>query len=258
MVTKTTRPVALITGVGLRQGIGAAIASGLAEDGWDIAFTYWKRYDERMSWGGDATGPDAVADTIAAAGGESYAIEADLSRPESPTEIFNGIEDHLGSVTALVISHCESVDSSTLDTSVESFDRHYAVNVRATWLLIRELGSRFVETSSGGRIVPLTSDHVVGNLAYGSSKAAADRVTLAAAHDLAHLGITANAVNPGPIDTGWMTEEHRNHASRLTPVPRMAEPRDAANLVRFLCSPEGGWVTGQLILSNGGFKSSIP
>jgi 3-oxoacyl-[acyl-carrier protein] reductase len=195
---------------------------------------------------------------IAAQGGHSVGIESDLSVTTSPAEVFDEAERQLGNVSALVISHCQSVDSAILDTSVESFDLHYAVNVRATWLLIRELGRRFVETPFGGRIVTLTSDHVVGNLAYGSSKAAADRVTQAAAYELAHLGITANAINPGPINTGWMTDAPLDHARKQTPIQRLAEPRDAANLVRFLCSPEGGWVTAQLLYSNGGFKSSIP
>lgn len=258
MVSESTRPIALITGAGRRHSIGAAIAAALAEDGWDIAFAYWKPYDERMSWGGDPEGPRVITEMIESKGGRSAGIESDLSLTTSPPALFDEVEQQLGTVSALVISHCQSVDSSILDTSIESFDLHYAVNVRATWLLIREFGRRFVERPFGGRIVTLTSDHVVGNLAYGSSKAAADRVTQAAAYELAHLGISANAVNPGPINTGWMTEAHLEHARQQTPIQRLNEPKDAANLVRFLCSPEGGWVTAQLLYSNGGFKSSIP
>lgn len=119
----------------------------------------------------------------------------------------------MGGVTALVMSHCESVDSGLLDTTVESFDGHFAVNARATWLLIREFGRRFTGERGTGRIVSLTSDHTVGNLPYGASKGAMDRITPAAAHELAHLGVTANAINPGPVDTGWMPEEVREPAS---------------------------------------------
>ena len=105
--------------------------------------------------------------------------------------------------------HCESVDSGLLDTTVESFDRHFAVNARATWLLIREFGRRFAAARGTGRVISLTSDHTVGNLPYGASKGALDRITLAAARELAHLGVTANVINPGPVDTGWMSEETR-------------------------------------------------
>nr|WP_050503673.1 SDR family oxidoreductase [Streptomyces rimosus] len=151
----------MITGVGRTVGIGAGIARRLAASGWNIAFTYWPPYDERMSWG-------------------------------------------------------------------------------------REPGA------SAGRIISLTSDHTVGNLPYGASKGALDRITLAAAHELAHLGVTANAINPGPVDTGWMREEVREHCIRSSPLGRLGTPRDTAHLVDSLCSREGEWINGQLLMSNGG------
>jgi len=255
------RPVALVTGVGRRRGIGAAIALALAEEGWDVATTWWSGYDDRMPWGRDPATADDVGAAVRHAGGRHLAIEADLAETATAEAVFDRVEATLGPVTGLVVAHCESVDSATLTATVETFDRHYAVNVRATWLLIAELGRRFPaagRTGLRGRIVTLTSDHVVGNLPYGATKAAADRVTLAAAYDLAHLGITANVVNPGPTDTGWMDDEVRAHAAAKTPLPRAARAEDAANLIRFLCSEEGGWITGQLLLSNGGFKGSIP
>lgn len=148
--------------------------------------------------------------------------------------------------------HCESSDSGLLDTTVESFDRHFAVNARATWLLIREYARRFRNVHGDGRIIALTSDHTVGNLPYGASKGALDRITLAAAHELGHLGISANVINPGPIDTGWMTDPIRDSGIRRTPLGRLGTPHDTANLVDFLCSPRGQWINGQLLFSNGG------
>ena len=145
------------------------------------------------------------------------------------------------------------MDSGFLDTTVESFDRHFAVNARATWLLIREYGRRFRGTPGAGRIIALTSDHTVGNLPYGASKGALDRITLAAAHELAHLGVSANVINPGPIDTGWMDDETRARCLARTPLGHPGTPADTAHLVEFLCSPEGHWINGQLLKSNGGF-----
>lgn len=157
-------------------------------------------------------------------------------------------------MTALVLSHAESVDSGLLDTTVEAFDRHFAVNSRASWLLIREYGLRFrgAPGTVTGRIVALTSDHTVGNLPYGASKGALDRITLAAAHELAHLGVTANVVNPGPVDTGWMSDDLREALVRGPRSAKLGTPRDTAHLVDFLCSPEGQWINGQLLKSNGG------
>jgi 3-oxoacyl-[acyl-carrier protein] reductase len=126
------------------------------------------------------------------------------------------------------------------------------VNARATWLLIREFGLRFQSTSGYGRIIALTSDHTVGNLPYGASKGALDRITLAAAQEFAGLGITANVINPGPTDTGWMTPELKSRITRETPLGRLGIPKDVANLVSFLCSFDGGWINGQLLASDGG------
>ena len=101
----------------------------------------------------------------------------------------------------------------------------------------------------------LTSDHTAGNLPYGASKGALDRVVVAAARELADLGITANVINPGPTDTGWMDEEMLRTIADATPLGRVGRPADAAHLVTFLCSPEGGWINGQLIHSDGGLHA---
>jgi 3-oxoacyl-[acyl-carrier protein] reductase len=247
------RPVALVTGVGRTVSIGAAIAAELAGSGWDLAVTYWTAYDERMPWGAEPGAAGAVAATLAARGAATAAISADLTDPAAPARVFDTAEQRLGPVTALVMCHCESVDSGLLDTTVESFDRHFAVNTRATWLLIREFGRRFRGTPGTGRVIFLTSDHTVGNLPYGASKGAADRITLAAAHELAPQGITANVINPGPVDTGWMTPELKDTLTRQTPLGRLGTPADTARLAGFLCSEEGRWINGQLLYSNGGF-----
>lgn len=246
------RPLALITGVGRTIGIGAGIARQLAASGWDIAFTYWTPYDRRMTWGEEQGAPTTITDSLTAHGVRTAAIEADLVDPDAPSRIFDEAERRIGPVTALVLSHAESVDSGLLDTTVESFDRHFAVNARATWLLIREYGLRFRAAPGSGRIIALTSDHTVGNLPYGASKGALDRITLAASHELAHLGVTANVINPGPVDTGWMNDELSQLLVRDTPLGRLGTPQDTAHLVDFLCSPQGQWVNGQLLKSNGG------
>ncbi|MFJ9259652.1 SDR family oxidoreductase [Streptomyces bacillaris] len=254
---QSARPIALITGVGRSIGIGAGIARQLAASGWDVAFTYWTPYDLRMEWGAEDGAAASIAKELAGAGARTAAIEADLTDPDTPARVFDEAEQRLGPVTALVLSHAESVDSGLLDTTVEAFDRHFAVNARASWLLIREYGLRFrgEPDAAAGRVVALTSDHTVGNLPYGASKGALDRITLAAAHELAHLGVTANVVNPGPVDTGWMNDELRRAVAQGTPLGRLGTPQDTAHLVDFLCSPQGQWVNGQLLKSNGGAAS---
>lgn len=165
----------------------------------------------------------------------------------------------LGGLSGLVMSHCESVDSSVLDTTVESWERHFAVNARAVWLLIRAFAEHLpAETTATvtGRIVALTSDHTAHNLPYGASKGALDRIVVAAAVELGSRGIRANVINPGPVDTGWMSPVIREAGVAQTPAGRLGTPNDTADLVRFLMSDAGGWINGQILYSNGGFRTS--
>lgn len=247
------RPLALVTGASRRVGIAAACVTRLARDGFDVAWTSWSPYDERMPWGADDDAARQLTSAVTAAGGRPLRIEIDLAGTGAAEGVFDRVRTELGRApTCLVLCHAESVDSNLLGTSVESFDRHYAVNVRATWELLRAFALHFPAAARGGRIVAMTSDHTVGNLPYGATKGALDRVVLAAAHELAHLRVTANVVNPGPTDTGWMSEELKAEVAARTPLGRVGTPADAANLVSFLCSPDGGWVNGQLLMSNGG------
>ena len=259
--TTADRPaprVALVTGVGRRRSIGSELALGLAADGWDLALGHWQPYDERLGYERGTDDPAAVAEECRALGRRVELLPGDLADPAVPEALVAAATERLGPVTGLVMSHCESVDSGILTTSLESWERHYAVNARATWLLVRAFAERLPEQPPGGppaaHVVALTSDHTAHNLPYGASKGALDRIVIAAAAELAHLGITANVINPGPIDTGWMTDETRANLTSLQPTGRLGTPSDTADLVAFLLSDKGGWVTGQVLKSDGGFS----
>lgn len=237
----------LVTGVGRSVGIGNAIATALANDDWTVVTSGHVDYDAKMSWGADADGPPQP--------GVAH-FEADLADPDAAQQLIAQASEIAGPLTGLVMCHCESVDSSILTTTVDSFDLHFAVNARATWLLIKAFAEQFPEggTVPAGRVVAITSDHAEFNLPYGSSKAALDRIVIAAATELADLGITANVINPGGTDTGWMTPDIVDHVLERNIQPRVGLPQDCANLVRFLCSPEGQWVNAQLLYSDGGLR----
>ncbi len=250
-----TRGTVIVTGVGRRRSIASAIAVGLAADGFDLVLNHWRPYDERVALVGGAGDPAEVAAECRDLGVRVDVVAADLADPDAPARLVAAAP---GRLRGLVLSHCESVDSSILDTTVDSWDRHFAVNARASWLLVKAFAERLPDAPSTevtGSIVALTSDHTAHNLPYGASKGALDRLVIAAAAELGGRGLRANVVNPGPIDTGWMTDEIRTAALERTPTGRLGTPSDIADLIRFLLSDAGGWITGRLLHADGGFAA---
>ena len=246
------RKVCLLTGAGRAGSIAHGIARGLAESGWDLGLVTLPAYDREV-FGTPSGELSELVTELRERGAEVHVVDADLSDVETPARVVDEVAERLGALDALVLSHSHSIDSSILDTTPEAFDRHFAVNARAAWLLIRAFANQV--GPSGGAVVALTSDHVIHNLPYGASKGALDRIVVAAAGELGHLGIRANSVNPGPIDTGWMDDGIRASGLARQPTGRLGTPADIARLVSFLVSEDGSWVTGQLIKSDGGFST---
>jgi 3-oxoacyl-[acyl-carrier protein] reductase len=252
------RGTVLVTGVGRRRSIAAGLALGLADDGWDLVLNYWAPYDDRLGYERGAHDTEDIAAECRRRGVKVAVLAADLAEADVPARIVE-IAAATGGLRGLVMSHCESVDSSILSTTLESWDRHFQVNARAAWLLIKAFAEHLparATTEVRGTVIALTSDHAVHNLPYGASKGALDRIVVAAAVELAGRGIRANVINPGPIDTGWMTPEIRQSGVAQTPAGRLGTPADTASLVRFLMSDAGAWITGQVLYSNGGYRTS--
>lgn len=218
-------PVALITGAARANSIAAGIAPRLITDGWDVATS-------------DLQDADYICD---------------LSSATGPDELISAVARDRGPINALILSHAHGIESGILDTTAESFDAHIAVNARASLLLIAAFARQAPE--DGGAIVALTSDHTTGNLPYGASKGALDRIVISAARELGPKRISANVVNPGPIDTGWMDDELRSALTPAHPLGRLGTPADIAAIISFLVSDEGRWVSGQLINTDGGFSA---
>jgi len=188
-------------------------------------------------------------------------VEIDLSESNTPGKLFDLVCSELGPPSILVNNAAHSTRDGFMNLDAKILDDHYAVNMRATFLLSVEFARRFSHSQNAmGRIINLTSGQalgpMIGELAYAATKGAISAFTLSLSAEIAPLGITVNAVNPGPTDTGWMTEEIKQELLSRFPIGRIGLPEDAARLVAFLASEEAQWITGQVLNSEGGFIRS--
>ena len=248
--------VALVTGTSRRRGIGTEICRTLAAGGADVFFTHWVPFDRTQPAGADPEAPATLLAELRAMGIRAESMEIDLSLPDSPEKLLDAATGSLGPHSILVNNAAYSTRDGFERLDAATLDAHYAVNVRATALLSVTF-ARHYRGGPGGRIINLTSGQSLGpmpgELAYAASKGAIEAFTLTLAAEVGHKGITVNAVNPGPTDTGWMTEELKEELSAKFPAGRVGEPEDAARLVAFLAGDEARWITGQILHSEGGF-----
>ena len=251
--------VALVTGVGRRQGIGSAVCLALASRGADVVLSYWNAYDRVMPWGSNEDEPEALLGELRAAGIRAEGIEMDLSRSDSARLLLDATEERLGRSSILVNTAAHSTRDGFETLDAVALDAHYAVNVRAMALLSVGFARRY-PGGPGGRIVNFSSGQSLGpmpgELAYVATKGAIEAFTRTLAAEVGNKGITVNAVNPGPTDTGWMTEELKREIAPKFPSGRVGQPEDAAKLVAFLVGDGAAWITGQVIHSEGGFFRS--
>ena len=260
-----TGRVALVTGA--NHGIGRATAMLLAERGASVVLTYLRdessdQYPAAYRANRMLDG-EAVADAIRDRGGSASAIEADLSDAAIASTLFTHARANFGDVDILInnaTGHC-SHDSfagnraggkaGAEPVDAESIDKNFAVDAKATALLISEFARRHLDRgATWGRIVGLTSGGPMGfpgEVTYGAAKAALENYTMSAAVELGDFGITANVVYPPVTDTGWVTEEIRGFVDQSSDHFHVADPEDVARVIAFLCSDDASMVTGNII-----------
>jgi 3-oxoacyl-[acyl-carrier protein] reductase len=247
---------ALVTGATRKAGIAAAVARALAEDGWDVATTGWRPYDETEPWGSRSQEAEELVKELRAQGARAAFWEDDLRDPDAAERVVGWAEAEIGPLSALVVVHTRSRAGRLLETEVAEWDHHLEVNARGAFLLCAAFARRWAGEPGSGRIVLYTSrPPLAGEVAYAASKGAIEWLVFSLGAELASLGITVNAIDPGPTDTGWLDDspELRERLLEEHPLGRLGRPEDSASLVAFLCSTRGGWVNGQVLACDGGF-----
>lgn len=277
--------VVLITGA--NHGIGAATARAFAAQGAKIFITYFRPphdYSEaQLQQAKDAQIPgdalyrvgqqqtiDPLLAEIQQAGGTAVAVEADLIDVAVITQLFEQCEAELGPVDVLVNNHthciCETFDPElTSDErggaqmiSAREIDKHFAVNVRATALLMNEYFQRYLARSATwGRVINISTDAAhchPANVSYAATKHAIESYSRSAAVEMGKYGVTVNVVAPGPVQTGYITPESVAEQTAHIPMGRVGEPEDIADAVVFFASEQARWITGQLLYVGGGWQ----
>jgi 3-oxoacyl-[acyl-carrier protein] reductase len=251
---------AIVTGVSRRMGIGFAIARRLASLGANVLAHGWSPQDAEQPWGADPAGPEGVLraarDNLPPKAGGIERYEADLIDPGSCTQILEAASRKFGHIDILVANHARSSEQDLATLTAEELDRSWAVNVRATLLLIQGF-ARQHDGRAGGRVVLFTSGQHIGpmpnELPYIATKGAIQQLTTSLAAALIGQRITVNCINPGPTDTGYAPPDVHEELATKHPQRRWGQPEDVARLAAWLVSDEGAWITGQTLVSDGGF-----
>lgn len=240
---KLAGKVAIVTASS--RGIGKATVKRLAQEGAAVAVNYVSSSDKA----------NAVVEEIKQSGGRAIALQANVANQEDVQRLFSETEQQLGKIDIVVNVAGISVFKPHVELTDEDFDKVFEVNARGAMYMLQAAanhiqdGGRIVQFSTGG-----TSQPTPGGGLYAASKAAGERFAFCLAKELGDRHITVNAISPGVTDTDGLTldEESVNQLIQQTPLGRLGQPTDIADVVAFLVSDDAHWLTGQNIQANGG------
>jgi 3-oxoacyl-[acyl-carrier protein] reductase len=249
-VGNLTGKIAVVTGAS--KGIGASIAEHLAAAGASVVVNYAT----------SKAGADAVVERITSKGGKAIAVQGDVSKPGDIVKLFAETKKFYGKLDILV-NNAGIFEFLPLEAiTPEHFHKQFDLNVLGLLLTTQEAVKLI--GADGGSIINVSS--IVGPMpaptasVYSASKAAVDAITVSLAGELGSRKIRVNSINPGMVETeglhavGFAESDFRKHTESITPLGRIAQPRDIATVAVFFASDDAGWVTGQTLLLTGGAR----
>ncbi len=237
---------ALITGSS--RGIGAATARRLAREGYAVTINYLTNHDMAA----------AVVQEIEAGGGRAIFRQADVADAAAVGALFDANEEAFGGVD-VVVSNAGIMNVGPFAAMEdEAFDRMIATNVKGSFNVLREASRR---VRDGGRVITLASSIILSKPAftapYAASKAAQEIFASTLAKELGGRNISVNSIAPGAVDT-QLLRQHGEAAlagiPEATPLRRLGQPDDIANVIAALCASDGAWINGHNVFANGGLS----
>lgn len=242
-MVKLTGKVAIVTAAS--RGIGKAIAKRLSSDGAAVVVNYVSSVDKAK----------AVVKEIEKQGGQGIAIQGSVANKEDVLRLFNETEGQLGEIDIVVNVAGASVFKPHVELTDDDFDKVFSVNARGAMYVLQETAKRIkdsgriVQFSTGGTMMPVPAGGI-----YAASKAAGEQFAFCLAKEIGHRQVTVNVISPGVTNTDGliMAKEAVEQLIQQTPLGRLGQPEDIADVVAFLVSDDAHWVTGQNIQVNGG------
>jgi NAD(P)-dependent dehydrogenase (short-subunit alcohol dehydrogenase family) len=233
---------ALVTGA--TSGIGRAVALQLAREGAEV-----------LVHGRDATRGAETVQTIAASGGKASFVAADLGEADDVKRLASDV----GDIDILINNAGISVFGPTAEFDITAFDRMFASNVRAPFLLVAALAPGMAARGHGS-IVSVSSMAggvgLVGGAAYGATKASLEAMTRAWAAEFSASGVRVNAIAPGPVYASTPSgPEFIGALGETTPMHRASQPGEIAEVIAFLASPRASYITGATVAADGGRRA---
>jgi 3-oxoacyl-[acyl-carrier protein] reductase len=236
--------VAIVTGGS--RGIGRETASRLARDGYAVVVNY----------AGNKTEADAAVQALHESGGRAMAVQADVADETAVAGLFDQAATEFGGVDVVVHAAGIMPLAPLVDLDLVVLDQVLRTNVRGTFVVDQQAARRL---RRGGAIINFSSSITrfsrPGYSAYGASKGAVEAITLTLARELRGRDISVNAVAPGPTATALFLDGKNDELTRQiaeeSPLERLGQPADLAEIVAFLAGP-GRWLNGQVLFANGG------